>query len=102
MNPGSNDTIELMHSQLEALRVALDEQDSTQAEQILHSHDRQLRQYVEQLQGPANLDGLRSLLALQNSLARDMLQRRDLAGARLRAQRQSRQAASAYQHAQEL
>lgn len=101
MNPAADDTLSLLHSQLEALRVALEEQDDALAAQIMHSHDRHLRQYIEQMDSTANIEGLRSLLSLQHSLSQDMLQRRDLASARLRAQRQSRQAVSAYQHARE-
>lgn len=102
MSQPADDAINLLHGQLDALREALEQEDGLLAEQILHSHDRQLRQYVEQAGPAASLDSLRSLLALQHSLSRDMLTRRDQASARLRAQRQSRQAASAYQHAREL
>ena len=102
MSPHADDAIDLLHGQLDALREALEQEDGALAEQILHSHDRQLRQYIEQAGPAASLDSLRTLLGLQHSLSRDMLARRDQASARLRAQRQSRQAASAYQHARGL
>ena len=92
----------LLHADLAALHDALQADDSALAQQIMQSHDRHLRQYIDQRGARADMDSLRELLALQHSLSREMLQRRDRAAAHLRGQRQARTAASAYQHAQEL
>ena len=102
MSPHTDPDMALLHADLEALRVALDDGDDLLATQIASNHDRHLRQYIERVGSRAAIDGLRSLLTLQHALSHDMLARRDLAAARMRAQRTSRHAASAYQHAQEL
>jgi hypothetical protein len=94
--------IQLLHSDLEALRTALDSEELALAGQIMVSHDRHLREYIERVGSRVAVDGLRGLLSLQQNLMAEMLQRRDLAAARMRAQRHTRTAVSAYQHAQGL
>ena len=94
--------VTLLQSDLAALHDALQADDTQLAEQIMHSHDRHLRQYIAERGAHVDIDSLRELLALQHSLSREMLSRRDRAAAHLRQHRQSRQAVSAYQHAQEM
>lgn len=100
MSQGADDGIILLQSDLAALRDALETDDLVLADQIMLSHDRHLREYIEQVGSPVAVDGLRGLLSLQQHLMADMLQRRDIAAARMRAQRLTRNAVSAYQHAQ--
>jgi len=94
--------VQRLHDDLAALQDAIQNDDTVLATQIMHSHDRHLRQYIAERGQQADLASLRELLALQHSLSQDMLSRRDRAAALMRGQRQSRHAASAYQHAQVL
>ena len=95
-------TLKALHDDLEALRVAVEQEDHAQAERIASGHDRRLREFVEACGAQSAANGLRNLLALQQSLMADMLVRRDIAAARLRAARQSVRAAHAYQQAESL
>lgn len=101
MNTAVDAGIELLQSDLEALRAALESQQLALAGQIMASHDRHLREYIERVGSQVAIDGLRALLSLQQHLMADMLQQRDIAAARMRAQRQTRTAVSAYQHTQQ-
>ncbi|WP_225763825.1 hypothetical protein [Stenotrophomonas sp. Marseille-Q4652] len=100
MLPDNN--IESLYSDLEALRVAVETEDYELAEQLMHSHDRHLREYVHSQGVRAPLPALQGLLKLQQALMADMLVRRDIAAARLRAGRQSIRAARAYHQAESL
>ncbi len=100
MLPDNN--IESLYSDLEALRVAVETEDHALAEQLMHSHDRHLREYVHAEGIRAPLPALQGLLKLQQALMADMLVRRDIAAARLRAGRQSIRAARAYHQAESL
>lgn len=101
-SPGQDLELDVLQADLAALRGALDDGDDALAIQIAGSHDRHLRQYIERVGSGAAIDGLRSLLTLQHELTHEMLVRRDRAAALMRAQRASRNAASAYQTAQDL
>ena len=61
-----------------------------------------LREYIEAHGAQSAAEGLRNLLALQQSLMTDMLHRRDDAATHLRAGRKSVRAAHAYQQAESL
>lgn len=91
-----------LYSDLEALRGALEDEDHALAEQLVASHDLHLRRYVEARGSQAPLSALQGLLKLQQTLMADMLARRDLAAARLRAGRRSVRAANAYHQAESL
>lgn len=95
------DGITLLESDLLALQAALEGQQLALAGQIMVSHDRHLRQYIERVGSQVAIDGLRQLLSLQQHLMVDMLHQRDLAAARMRAQRQTRTAVSAYHNTQQ-
>ncbi|MQP74792.1 hypothetical protein CQ393_02645 [Stenotrophomonas sp. MYb238] len=95
-------TLQALHDDLEALRAAVEQEDHAEAERIASGHDRRLREFVDACGVQAAANGLRNLLALQQSLMADMLVRRDIAAARLRAGRQSVRAVHAYQQAESL
>ncbi|HBN53527.1 MAG TPA: hypothetical protein DD456_05680, partial [Stenotrophomonas sp.] len=78
-------TLQALHDDLEALRAAVEQEDHAEAERIASGHDRRLREFVDACGVQAAANGLRNLLALQQSLMADMLVRRDIAAARLRA-----------------
>ena len=94
--------LDALYADLEALRVAVEEEEHALAAQIMDNHDRRLRQYVDGLNGHSPTASLQGLLKLQQTLMADMLVRRDIAGARLRAGRQSMHAANAYHQAESL
>ncbi len=97
-----DNNIQGLYDDLEALRHALEIEDHEQAERLMHSHDRHLREYVHSQGVRAPLHALQGLLKLQQSLMADMLARRDIAAAHLRAGRQSIRAAHAYHQAESL
>lgn len=97
-----NHELDALYADLEALRVAVEEEDHLLAEQILSGHDLRLRQYIEACGMQAPVVVLQGLLKLQQMLMADMLERRDIAAARLRAGRHSVRAAQAYHQAESL
>ncbi|WP_305806509.1 hypothetical protein [Stenotrophomonas sp. YIM B06876] len=94
--------LDALYADLEALRVAVEEEEHDLAARILDNHDRRLRHYVDGINGQSPVASLQGLLKLQQTLMADMLTRRDIAGARLRAGRQSVRAANAYHLAESL
>lgn len=97
-----DDPLQALHDDLEALRIALEQEDHAEAAMIATRHDRCLREYIEAHGAQSAAEGLRNLLALQQSLMTDMLHRRDVAATHLRAGRKSVRAAHAYQQAESL
>lgn len=94
--------LEALYEGLEALRIALGEENHELAQRIVAHHDLQVREYIAANGIEAQADPLRSLLEIQQSLTADMTERRDAAAAQLRAGRQSVRAAHAYHQAESL
>lgn len=92
-------TLQALHADLDALRIALEQEDHAEAALIAVKHDRRLRDFIETHGAQVAADGLRKLLELQRELTVDMRNRRDVAAAHLRSGRQSVRAAHAYQQA---
>ncbi len=95
-------TLQALHSDLDALRVAVEDENHAEAERIASEHDRRLREFIQACGAQSAANGLRNLLALQQQLMGEMLKRRDIAAAHLRSGRQSVRAASAYNQTESL
>lgn len=89
-------TLDALHQDLASLRTALDTGDFHRAGDVLASHDRRLREYIETVGLQAPLQALRELLQLQHRLQDDMVGARDAAATALRDLRSSDQASRRY------
>lgn len=94
--------LEALYGSLEALRIALGEENHELAQRIVAHHDLQVREYVAANGIDAQAGPLRSLLEMQQTLTADMTDRRDAAAAQLRAGHQSVRAVNAYHQAESL
>jgi len=99
---GQDHALAALHDDLEALRAAVDSENHAEAERIAAEHDRRLREFIHAYDAQSAANGLRCLLAMQQSLIADMLKLRDIAATHLRAGRQSVRAASAYNQTESL
>ncbi|MBB6065964.1 hypothetical protein [Pseudoxanthomonas broegbernensis] len=88
--------LDQLHEDLASLRRALDSEDFVQAGEVLASHDRRLREYIETVGQQAPLQALRELLELQHRIQSDMSAAREQAATALRGLRQSGQASHSY------
>lgn len=94
--------LDALQGDLEALRIALDEENHTLAESLIARHEQRLRDYITARGADAPAGSLQLLLEAQQSLMADMQKRRDIAAEQLRANRQSVRAANAYHQAESL
>lgn len=85
-----------LHDQLDALGVAVEAGDMDAAAQCMTAYDAALRRYIEATAPHTPLDGLRELLALQNSLLLRMRERQAEIGALLRQTHRQGSASRAY------
>lgn len=83
-------------SELASLEAALDCRDLDGAQHIMSSYDRELRDYIERAGNTVPMDGLRTLLRMQNELLTTMHDLRESLGREARDAQRVGQASRAY------
>ncbi|PJJ99323.1 hypothetical protein CO641_07055 [Lysobacteraceae bacterium NML91-0213] len=83
-------------SELATLEAALESRDLERAQTIMSSYDRELRGYIEHMGNSVPMDGLRTLLRMQNELLTTMHGLRDALGDEARSAQRAGHALRAY------
>lgn len=102
MSTGSHIALNALHADLDALAIALTEEQHEQAMELQDRHDAGLRSFIDTYGLEQYADALRDVHERQQVLMEDMRSRRDQASTQLRAGRQSIRAAQAYHQAERL
>ncbi len=89
-------TLQHLASELASLEAALDCRDLEGAQAIMSSYDRELRGYIDGIGSAAPMDGLRTLLRMQNELLTTMHELRESLGREARGAQRAGHASRAY------
>ncbi|WP_129135841.1 hypothetical protein [Luteimonas sp. YGD11-2] len=88
--------LQQLASELASLEAALDCRDLDRAQTIMSSYDRELRDYIERAGNTVPMDGLRTLLRMQNELLTTMHELRESLGREARDAQRAGHASRAY------
>ena len=97
MSSGADGLIEQLEADLLQIAQLLEEEDADQANLALLAHDQHLRSYLMQPASAIDVSALEQLQRRHTQLLSQMEQAREVAASRLRNQRATRSAVSAYQ-----
>ncbi|WP_244240742.1 hypothetical protein [Luteimonas yindakuii] len=89
-------SLQQLATELASLEAALDCRDLDGAQAIMSSYDRELRGYIERTGSSVPMDGLRTLLRMQNELLTTMHELRESLGREARDAQRSGHASRAY------
>lgn len=88
--------LQQLATELASLEAALDCRDLDRAQTIMSSYDRELRDYIERAGNTVPMDGLRTLLRMQNELLTTMHELRESLGQEARDAQRAGHASRAY------